>query len=303
MATPINPLVPSSTSESAATAPAQQQSTSEMQAQQQQPPREPKGAAKSASKSASNPAKQSQKPKEGASSADGATPADAGSEKLTPAELKKKAKAEKAARRAKERAEREQAGGAAPAQGATSQFAKKGQAGAGGAGGAGGKDTAAAQSQKGRGYLPRRGSAQAAGSVEQKKKQEDKSVAVFGHLYGQQRRTTVAGAGKEVHPAVLALGLQMRDYVICGSSARCVATLLAFKRVCFLSLSLSSLLITLMCFSPQGDRVLHNASWYLLGSSLDYPPLPPDHLSLHLSPSLDQSGKRHSCAQAGYFLD
>jgi translation initiation factor eIF-2B subunit delta len=202
-----------------------------MQAQQQQPPREPKGAAKSASKSASNPAKQSQKPKEGASSADGATPADAGSEKLTPAELKKKAKAEKAARRAKERAEREQAGGAAPAQGATSQFAKKGQAGAGGAGGAGGKDTAAAQSQKGRGYLPRRGSAQAAGSVEQKKKQEDKSVAVFGHLYGQQRRTTVAGAGKEVHPAVLALGLQMRDYVICGSSARCVATLLAFKRV------------------------------------------------------------------------
>lgn len=56
-------------------------------------------------------------------------------------------------------------------------------------------------------------------------------MAVFGHLYGQQRRTTVAGAGKEVHPAVLALGLQMRDYVICGSSARCVATLLAFKRV------------------------------------------------------------------------
>jgi translation initiation factor eIF-2B subunit delta len=30
---------------------------------------------------------------------------------------------------------------------------------------------------------------------------------------------------------VLALGLQLRDYVVCGSSARCVATLLAFKRV------------------------------------------------------------------------
>jgi translation initiation factor eIF-2B subunit delta len=67
--------------------------------------------------------------------------------------------------------------------------------------------------------------------VEQKKKKEDKSVAVFGHLYGQQRRTTIAGAGKEVHPAVLALGLQLRDYVVCGSSARCVATMLAFKRV------------------------------------------------------------------------
>jgi hypothetical protein len=70
--------------------------------------------------------------------------------------------------------------------------------------------------------------------VEQKKKKDDKKVAVFGHLYGQQRRTTVAGAGKEVHPAVLALGLQLRDYVVCGSSARCVATLLAFKRVSFL---------------------------------------------------------------------
>jgi translation initiation factor eIF-2B subunit delta len=64
------------------------------------------------------------------------------------------------------------------------------------------------------------------------KKKEDKNVAVFGHLYGIPRRSTIAGAAKEVHPAVLALGLQIRDYVICGSSARCVATLIAFKRVC-----------------------------------------------------------------------
>lgn len=63
------------------------------------------------------------------------------------------------------------------------------------------------------------------------KKKEDKNVAVFGHLYGIPRRSTIAGAAKEVHPAVLALGLQIRDYVICGSSARCVATLIAFKRV------------------------------------------------------------------------
>lgn len=90
------------------------------------------------------------------------------------------------------------------------------------------------QGQKGQRGIPRRGSAQPGqGGAPEQKKKEDKSVAVFGHLYGQQRRTTVAGAGKEVHPAVLALGLQMRDYVICGSSARCVATLLAFKRVCF----------------------------------------------------------------------
>ena len=60
---------------------------------------------------------------------------------------------------------------------------------------------------------------------------ENKNVALFDHLYGHPRRTTIAGAGKDVHPAVLALGLQMRNYIICGSSARCVATLLSFKRV------------------------------------------------------------------------
>jgi translation initiation factor eIF-2B subunit delta len=60
---------------------------------------------------------------------------------------------------------------------------------------------------------------------------ENKHVALFGHLYGSPRRTTIAGAGKDVHPAVLALGLQMSNYVVCGSNARCVATLLVFKRV------------------------------------------------------------------------
>ncbi|KAJ5101900.1 translation initiation factor eIF-2B subunit delta [Penicillium alfredii] len=158
---------------------------------------------------------------------------------LTPAELKKKAKAEKAARRAREKGERDQAGGGGGGAGA-------GPAAPGAASGAGQarapatpkKDAAGGAPQKGQRGVPppRRGSAPvtqagAVTAVEQKKKKEDKNVAVFGHLYGQQRRTTVAGAAKEVHPAVLALGLQMRDYVVCGSSARCVATLLAFKRV------------------------------------------------------------------------
>ena len=64
-----------------------------------------------------------------------------------------------------------------------------------------------------------------------KPQKENKNVALFGHLYGQPRRTSIAMAGKDVHPAVLALGLQMSNYVICGSNARCVATLLASKRV------------------------------------------------------------------------
>lgn len=69
------------------------------------------------------------------------------------------------------------------------------------------------------------------GSVPPQTSNENKHVALFGHLYGSPRRTTIAGAGKDVHPAVLALGLQMSNYVVCGSNARCVATLLVFKRV------------------------------------------------------------------------
>ena len=59
----------------------------------------------------------------------------------------------------------------------------------------------------------------------------DTKVALFGHLYVQPRRHGIAGTSKEVHPSVLALGLQMSSYEICGSTARCVAMLLAFKNV------------------------------------------------------------------------
>ncbi|KAJ5587463.1 uncharacterized protein N7459_003228 [Penicillium hispanicum] len=178
------------------------------------------------SKSAKGPAQpdtQSAKGKEAAPSA-----AAGGDKTLTPAELKKKAKEEKAARRAKEKLERESGGAGAaggpaskPGQARSPATPKKDAAG----GGASQKGPRAGPPRRGSGPVPQTGAA------EQKKKKENKSVAVFGHLYGQQRRTTVAGAAKEVHPAVLALGLQMRDYVVCGSSARCVATLLAFKRV------------------------------------------------------------------------
>lgn len=61
-------------------------------------------------------------------------------------------------------------------------------------------------------------------------KKEDKTVEFFRHLY-KPRTTTIAGANKDVHPAILALGLQMSNYTICGSCARLVATLQAFKRV------------------------------------------------------------------------
>ena len=62
-----------------------------------------------------------------------------------------------------------------------------------------------------------------------------KRVALFRHLYYKDTQTpSIAKEKKDVHPAVLALGLQIRNYVICGSSARCVAMLLTFKRVRFI---------------------------------------------------------------------
>lgn len=80
--------------------------------------------------------------------------------------------------------------------------------------------------------LPVRGATKRTESVSVTPTSESKEVALFGHLYGQPKRTSVTGAGRDIHPAVLALGLQMSSYVICGSNARCIATLFCFKRVC-----------------------------------------------------------------------
>jgi translation initiation factor eIF-2B subunit delta len=149
-----------------------------------------------------------------------------GEKKLTGAELKKKAKEEKAARRAAEKAEK---GGAPPAgallspgpqqkfevqKGAKIQHKRAG--------------STAGEAKN----MPVRGGQQKVAPVPQEPKKEDKTVEFFRHLY-KSRTTSIAGASKDVHPAVLALGLQMSNYTICGSCARLVATLQAFKRVSF----------------------------------------------------------------------
>ena len=155
-----------------------------------------------------------------------------GEAKLSNAELKKRKKAEKAAKRAqnkqpnqpilspdekKEKSGQAQQGkkkpnpqGATPPQGSKSQDRKQ------------------VASQK---ALPLRSAQGPEKVITEQKAKEVKRVALFGHLYGQSHRTKISGTSKDVHPAVLALGLQMSNYVICGSSARCIATLLAFKRV------------------------------------------------------------------------
>lgn len=156
--------------------------------------------------------------------------------KLSGAELKKKAKEEKAAKRALEKKNQQQPsaeGSGFSRTDATNSTAK-------GIVPSGLETSAAPKHQHKRTgsmsanqqrVLPLRSGETLATTAPSEPKKENKKVALFGHLYGNPRRTTIAGASKDVHPSVLALGLQMSNYVICGSNARCVATMLVFKRV------------------------------------------------------------------------
>lgn len=167
-------------------------------------------------------------------------PAEASTPKLSGAELKKRAKAEKAARRAKEKQDREQQQQQHQQGGAAGEASKKGGAGkqlqdAGKPGAKATSGGAPVTAGPGAGRPTQRRGSIHVPAVEAKKKKKagnENIVAVFGHLPWQSRRAGIAGVGKEIHPAVVALGMQLRDYVICGSSARCVATLLALRRVC-----------------------------------------------------------------------
>ncbi|KAI9652954.1 MAG: hypothetical protein M1831_006283 [Alyxoria varia] len=65
-----------------------------------------------------------------------------------------------------------------------------------------------------------------------KAQKRSNQVSCFAHLYGQQpQRNTLEETSKDVHPAVQELALRIGSYVICGSHARCVAMLQAFKAV------------------------------------------------------------------------
>lgn len=145
---------------------------------------------------------------------------------LTGAALKAQKKAEKAAKRAAVISQR-------PAGAPTGPPASGAKA-----------DIPQGQGKKGPPQDKRRGSVAAKESKEMKKTQaqekkpwieepkpkvEDKTVELFRHLY-KKRATTTAG-WKDVHPAVQALGQQMRTYVVCGSTARLVAMMQAFQRV------------------------------------------------------------------------
>ncbi|KAL9622141.1 MAG: hypothetical protein Q9160_003484 [Pyrenula sp. 1 TL-2023] len=182
-----------------------------------------------------------------------ATTTDGADKKLSNAEMKKLAKVEKIARRAAEKAAKEPSqtqqtnhvtlptaesgapkrhlsadkgiGGAKSAEGtAMGKHHKRTPSTTGGKTSTIGK---AGQSQSGGGE---------GGTIKKKEKggfgDERNRVAIFGHLYGLHKRLdSIVTANKDVHPAVLALGLQIKEHVICGGNARCAAMLLVFKRV------------------------------------------------------------------------
>ncbi len=161
--------------------------------------------------------------------------ADTNGGQLSGAELKRKGKEEKAARRAKEKQEKQGPSSAKapidaptpgqpepnapvilknPATSAQKQHQRTGSAGA--------------NTPK---QIPLRHAEPQAAASTAPSKERSKRIALFSHLYSGARRTTIAGAGKDVHPAILSLGIQISHYIVIGSNARCVAMLLAFKQV------------------------------------------------------------------------
>jgi len=174
------------------------------------PASEPAKAANTESPQTQSQAKPLPKPKEPVASSEGS--------KLSGAEAKKRAKEEKAARRAQALQSKQSSGAPQSSAPAPGQFQKA-------EGGKGPKQQKVEIRNQ-----PSKGGPKISVVTPMVPKAEDKTVEFFRHLY-KTRTTTIAGAGKEVHPAVLALGLQMSNYTICGSCARLVATLQAFKRV------------------------------------------------------------------------
>lgn len=150
--------------------------------------------------------------------------AQGGETKLSPKQLKEQKKAEKQARRAADKANTAPTPGGKPDASAAGEKKTKPQQS--------GKPTK--DSRKGekveKGATTTIGVSAGQSSVQASAKE----IALFRHLESPERKVNVGSSHKDVHPAILALALHMASYEICGSNARCVATLLAFKRVtCF----------------------------------------------------------------------
>jgi len=246
-----------------------------------------------------------------------AKPSDGDESMLTPAELKKRAKAEKQARRA---AAKEQQGSAAappsatngvpekanPTQEAKSKVGQQKSSGQVKSGKQGaqqdGKQELRPALETKTVALRRRGS-QSGGGGREVAKRDSKQVELFSHLYVQPRRHQLEHAHKDVHPAVQQLGLQISRYQICGSSARCVGMLLAFKQVIraydtpagtslprHLTHHLSPQIEWLKASRPLGESMGNAIRWL-------------KKLVVEIDPSMDQqAAKDYLCAEIDRFL-
>ncbi|KAI5837060.1 hypothetical protein DFP73DRAFT_620508 [Morchella snyderi] len=201
-------------------------------------PPAPKGTPKAAPKPAKEP--KAPKPVKDQKTAAPAAAAGDGGRELTPKELKEKKKAEKAARRA----ETKGTSGAPPSVQAGHKPKEASVSTKGGA------KTTVQQPVAGSGGIVKTIYVTSGGSGNQPAKTIAKEVEVIVEpakdrgLVGllrdlsveqnEKKKGPVFGLGHahvDVHPAILTLGMQINQYVLSGSTARCIGFLLAMKRV------------------------------------------------------------------------
>lgn len=77
----------------------------------------------------------------------------------------------------------------------------------------------------------------------QAKKQQNKlnEVPWLSHLDPPKKPNTASNTNRDLHPAILSLGLRFADHKMVGSNARCVAMLTIFAKVNLCILTLTSL--------------------------------------------------------------
>ncbi|KAG9246489.1 translation initiation factor eIF-2B subunit delta [Calycina marina] len=172
---------------------------------------------------------------------------------LSGSELKKKNKAEKAARRAKEIAEKQGVvlapvylPVATPALAQKTNQSKPEQQKKPGASSTDSRSLTIRAAQKL--HIP---------TIPDIPREEDKTVEFFRHL-NRPKKTGIQDAGKEVHQAVLGVGLQIANYTICGSCARLVATLQAFKEV------------IASYKTPPGNTLTRHLTSHVLSPNIEY---------------------------------
>ncbi|KAK4188205.1 putative translation initiation factor eIF-2B subunit delta [Podospora australis] len=141
-------------------------------------------------------------------------------EKLTPAQLKAKAKAEKAARRAQVKENRAAVVAAEPAK-------KEGADGKGGKG----KGKQDGQPGQSKGHRPSMSGRRPSFPGTEKEKDVRRGIPqCFSHV-PMAKRIPTSEAHKDVHPAVLVVGQQMATFAIKDSISRLEATMLALRKV------------------------------------------------------------------------